>query len=57
MVEKNKRQEFRLKDIDGTRNYFIAEINQNELISKKQKRVCTTLNYIEHLYLTLHFRF
>ena len=23
--------------------------NQNELLSKKHKNVCTTLNYIEHL--------
>ena len=30
------------------RNYLIEEINQNELISKKHKMVCTTLNYIEH---------
>lgn len=49
MVEKNKRQEFRLKDIDGTRNYFIAEINQNELISKKRKKVCMDLSLIKHL--------
>ena len=49
MVEKNIRQEFRLKNIDETRNYFIEEINQNELMSKKHKRVCTTLNYIEQL--------
>ena len=25
------------------------EINQNELMIKKHKKVCTTLNYIEHL--------
>ena len=30
------------------RNYLIEEINQNELISKKVKMICTTLNYIEH---------
>ena len=30
------------------RNYLIEEINQNELISKKHKMICTTLNYIEH---------
>ena len=33
-------QEIRLKSIDETRNYFIKEIGQNELISKK--KVCTT---------------
>ena len=47
MVEENIIQEFRLKNIDQTRNYFLEEIKQNELISKKHKNVCTTLNYIE----------
>ena len=41
-------QKFRLKKIDETRNYFLEEIKQNKLMSKKQKTVCTTLNYIEH---------
>ena len=41
-------QKFRLKKIDETRNYFLDEIKQNKLMSKKQKTVCTTLNYIEH---------
>ena len=49
MVEENISQEFRLKKIDETRNYFLKEIEQNELISKKHKKVCATLNYIEHL--------
>ena len=48
MVEENISQEFRLKNIDRTRNYLIEEINRNELISKKHKRICTTLNYTEH---------
>ena len=39
-------QQFRLKNIDETRNYFLVEIEQNELISKKHKKVCTTVNYI-----------
>ena len=29
-------------------NYFIIEIDQNELLSNKNKEVCMTLNYIEH---------
>ena len=41
-------QEFRLKNINETRNYFLEEKEQNELMSKKQKKVCTTLNYIGH---------
>ena len=48
MVEQNVSQEFRLKNIDETRNYLIEEINRNELMSKKHKNVCTILNYIEH---------
>ena len=48
MAEENISQEFRLKNINETRNYLIEEINLNELISKKHKKVCTTVNYIEH---------
>ena len=48
MVEEKISQEFRLKNIDETRNYFLEEIKQNELMSRKHKKVCTTLNYIEH---------
>ena len=40
MFEENISQEFRLKNIDERRNYFIEEIKQNELISKKDKKVC-----------------
>ena len=48
MVEENISQEFRLKNIDKTKKYFLEEIEQNELMSRKHKKVCTTLNYIEH---------
>ena len=48
MVEENITQEFRLKNIDETRNYFLEEIKKNELMSKKHKKICTTLNYIKH---------
>ena len=48
MGEENKSEEFRLKNIDETRNFLIEEINRNELLSKKYKSICTTLNYIEH---------
>ena len=44
-------EEFRLKKIDETKNYFIEEINQNELMTKKHKKICMTLNYIEHLHI------
>ena len=32
-------QEFRLKEIDEIRNYLIEEINENELMSKKDKKI------------------
>ena len=38
MVEENINQEFRLKNIDETRNYFLKEIEQNELMSKKAQK-------------------
>ena len=49
MVEENKDQQFILEIIDETRDCFIEEIKKNELMSKKHKKVSTTLNYIEHL--------
>ena len=48
MVEENMSQEFRLKNIDETRKYSLEEIEQNELMSRKHKKVFITLNYIEH---------
>ena len=48
MSQENISQEFRLKNINETRNYLTEEINQNELMTKKHKKVCTTPNYIEH---------
>ena len=47
MVEENISQEFRLINIDETRNYLIEEISRNELMSKKHKKIWATLNYIE----------
>ena len=44
-------QEFRPKNIDETRNDLIEEMNRNELMSKKHKQVCATLNYIEHIFI------
>ena len=31
-----------------TRTHFLEKIGQNKLMSKKHKKVCTTLIYIEH---------
>ena len=39
MGEENISQEFRLINIDKTRNCFVEEIQQNELMSKKTKKV------------------
>ena len=47
MAEENIGQEFRPKNIDETRDYSIEKINRNKLMSKKHKKVCTSLNYIE----------
>ena len=44
MVEENVSQEFRLKNINETRLYFLEEIKQIKLMSKRHK----TLNYIKH---------
>ena len=46
--KKNISQEFRLKNIFETRNYFTEEVEKNELMSQKHKKVCTILNYIEN---------
>ena len=48
MVKENKSQECRLKNVDDTRSYSLKEIEQNELMNKKHKKVSTALNYIEH---------
>ena len=40
-----------MKNTDETRNYFVQEINQNEAIYQKHKKVCITLNYIGHFIL------
>ena len=48
MPEENVKQEFRLKRLDEIRNNLIEEINRNELMSKKHKKVCRVLNYIDH---------
>ena len=48
-MENNINQEIRLKKIGEIKNYFIKEIDQNELMSKKHKNVCAVLNDKEHL--------
>ena len=36
---------FKLKEIDGTRNYLFEEIKHNDLMCKKNKKVRRSLNY------------
>ena len=48
MVGEYISQKFRLKNIEETKNYFIKETNQNELMRKNHKQVS---NYIEYLLL------
>ena len=43
MTKENISQEFRLKNIGETRNYFLEEIMENELMSRKLEKVCKTL--------------
>ena len=49
MGEENISQECRRKEIDESKNYFIEEIKQDELMSNTHKKVCKILNYFEHL--------
>ena len=37
MSEENISKKFKMKNIEETRNYFIKEINQNELMRKSIK--------------------
>ena len=48
MTEENMRQKVRKKNMDKRRNYLSEKINQNDLMSKKHKKVYTVLNCIEH---------
>ena len=43
--------EFGFKNVDETRNYLIEKINHNDLMSKKYKKRCKHLDYVQHLLL------
>ena len=47
MAEEKISHKFRSNKIDGTRNYFIEEMKQNDLMSKKYKKVCTASKYVK----------
>ena len=48
-VEESLSREFKLKTVDETRNYLLEEIEQNELMSRKHKKICINLNHMEHI--------
>ena len=48
MCEENMIQDFRFKYMEEMENYFNKEIDKNDLMSNDHKKVCSTLNYIEH---------
>ena len=48
MAEENISQEYRLKNKDETKIHLIEEINKKELMSKKHKKACAALDYIDH---------
>ena len=48
MVAENIDQKIRFKNIEKTQYYFIKELDQNELMSKRHKKVSMVLNYVEH---------
>ena len=45
MPEEKMNKEFRLKKIDEIRNYLIEEMNRNELMSKKHRKICRVFSY------------
>ena len=53
MLKENMNQEFGLKKVDEIRNCLIEEINQNKSISKKHKKRCRVLNYIDHILIVI----
>ena len=55
MSEENVSQECRLKNIDQTRNYLIEELNQNESMSMKHKKVYKVFNYTKHLLISITY--
>ena len=53
MPEENINQELRLNLFNYLRNYLIEKINQYKLMSKKHKKVCRVLNYIDHSFIVI----
>ena len=50
MSKENISQELRLRNVDERRNYFLEEIEQNEIISNKHKKgLCNSKFYWRRL--------
>ena len=49
--------QLRLDNIDETRNYFLKEIKQHELMIEKHKKVSININYTEHFLIECFFCF
>ena len=49
--------QLRLDNVDETRNYFLKEIKQHELMIEKHKRVSTNINYTENVLIECFFYF
>ena len=45
MAKGNINLDFRIKKIDGTRNYFLEEIKHNDLRNEMHKKLCRALTY------------
>ena len=57
MFEENISREFRLKSINEARNYFLKEIEQHELVSKKHKKIILNMFLFSLLQLLDVFQF
>ena len=53
MTDESISREFRLKNINETRNYYIEEISLNEMMSKKHEIVCRVLNCVKNLLISV----
>ena len=57
MSKENISHEFRLRNIDEIRTYFLEEIKQNELVSRKHKKAYTTLSHFSVYNYWIYFSF
>ena len=46
--------DFRLTEINETKNFLSGKIKHNDLTSEKHKKVCRALNYFEHFLVSIY---